>query len=589
MPRLQVSALVAGDSPDAAGGRLERLVRRAARCARAGCPADSRGLLWPERCDADGVPAIEAAAGGCLGPPNRRPSTAAAATTLDGRLDRGGGALRMAGARRTRRTQTEDGARTGGSRRAGARPPACGSCARRSAGWRAAARGRDAAGGALALAGSLLRRGRTRDAQSVIAEGRDYGERAGAQGTLADLAVLSGEAWIDLERLDEADSVLGAVLAASRAVQDPERIAAASLALARASYWRGAFADGAAIVGAAPDVPALRVRRLLLECRVALGLGDLNHAMSLLTRVSAEAAGFDVVGRAAIAYVSALVHLAAGDLNAAERDLSETLALARAARDPQRAIRAWLLRAEIERGRERPAAAQSQLQRIGRMITAAPPIVRARWELAKASSHARRRRREWSSRGRPGPPASARLALYLAARPRGGASSPSVDSMADPFADELVAILRVCQTAADEGELLKTVCTRLRQHLHAAGGRVRRIVRRRPRLDDGRSDGGRVWSRRSPDAPRSAGVTIAPHRLQDRIEAAAPIEIRRRADRRAVSPGGRSGRPTTRHGPAPVLTMSATAAAPVLAAVAARRARAGAGSRRSLLGLDRRR
>ena len=123
----------------------------------------------------------------------------------------------------------------------------------------------DAAGGALALAGSLLRRGRTRDAQSVIAEGRDYASRADAQGTLADLAVLSGEAWIDLERLDEADSVLGAALAASRAVQDPERIAAASLALARASYWRGAFADAAAIVSAAPDVPALRVRRVLLE------------------------------------------------------------------------------------------------------------------------------------------------------------------------------------------------------------------------------------------------------------------------------------------------------------------------------------
>ena len=43
----------------------------------------------------------------------------------------------------------------------------------------------DAAGGALALAGSLLRRGRTRDAQTVIAEGRDYASRAGAQGTLA--------------------------------------------------------------------------------------------------------------------------------------------------------------------------------------------------------------------------------------------------------------------------------------------------------------------------------------------------------------------------------------------------------------------
>jgi DNA-binding NtrC family response regulator len=576
MPRLSVGALVDAVSPAPPAGRLERVVRRAAERSR-GLPGRFARLLWPEWCH---VAASRRSSRG-----RRLPRVAEQAAvyggsseTLDGRLDTAPVPCEwpspgeLAALRRKMERAREDLAR--GRQAPGMRQlrQAVGGLARRGA-WS------DAAGGALALARSLLRRGRTRDAQSVIAEGRDYASRADEQGTLADLAVLSGEAWIDLERLDEADSVLGGVLAASRAVQDPERTAAASLALARASYWRGAFADAAAIMSAAPEVPALHVRRVLLKCRVALGLGDLNHAMSLLTRVSAEAAGIDAVGRAAIAYVSALVHLAAGDLSAAERDLSETLVLARGARDPQRAIRAWLLRAEIERGRERPAAVLSQLQRIGRVIAAAPPIVRARWELAKALSM-------------PGPQArvaisaQARatgvgaLSLYLAARPRCGVSSTSVDSMADPFADELVAILRVCQTAADEGELLKTVCARLRQHLHAAV--VAFVGVRGDRLDLIASDGARLDTGIAGRAA-SAGVTIAPHRLQDRIEAAAPIAyggepIGALCARWTIG----STYDTSRA--ASVLTMSAAAAAPMLAAVTARQAHAGAGAG-DLLGL----
>ncbi len=279
MPRLSVDALVDAVSPAPPAGRLESVVRRAAERSR-GLPGRFARLLWPECGDVVASRRSTPGAGGRSGSPNRRPSTAVAAKRSTAALTRRRYPAQwpapgeLAALRRKMERAREDLAR--GRQAPGMRQlrQAVGGLARRGA-WS------DAAGGALALAGSLLRRGRTRDAQSVVAEGRDYASRADAQGTLADLAVLSGEAWIDLERLDEADSVLGAVLAASRALQDPERIAAASLALARASYWRGAFADGAAIISAAPDVPALRVRRVLLESRVALGLGDLNHAMSL--------------------------------------------------------------------------------------------------------------------------------------------------------------------------------------------------------------------------------------------------------------------------------------------------------------------
>ena len=53
-------------------------------------------------------------------------------------------------------------------------------------------------------------------------------------------------------RLDEADSVLGAALAAARALEDPPRVAAVSLALARASYWRGEYADAEAVLSSVP-------------------------------------------------------------------------------------------------------------------------------------------------------------------------------------------------------------------------------------------------------------------------------------------------------------------------------------------------
>src|ERR1044072_2739276 len=82
----------------------------------------------------------------------------------------------------------------------------------------------EAAHGALALAEALLRRGRTRDALAVIADGRQEAPRA-------------GQAWIDLGPLDEADSVLGTALAPARELAQPDRIAAASLGLARAAYW----------------------------------------------------------------------------------------------------------------------------------------------------------------------------------------------------------------------------------------------------------------------------------------------------------------------------------------------------------------
>ncbi len=79
----------------------------------------------------------------------------------------------------------------------------------------------DALRGAQALSGALLQRGRAREALAAAAEGREYASRAGDESALIDLAIVSGNAWIDFGRLDEAESVLGAALVAARALREP--------------------------------------------------------------------------------------------------------------------------------------------------------------------------------------------------------------------------------------------------------------------------------------------------------------------------------------------------------------------------------
>jgi DNA-binding NtrC family response regulator len=439
----------------------------------------------------------------------------------------------------------------------------------------------DAARGARELAGALLRRGQARASLAAVGDGRDYAARAGEDASLVDLAVVSGHAWIDLGRLNEAESVLGTALAAACALQDPERVAAVSLASARVSYWRGDYAEAETLLTAAVGSPALRLRSTLLASRIAIGLGDLGRAMSLLSTASEQAsADLDPGTRTAVAWVTAFIHFAVGDLHAVERDLSETLALARGARDSQRAMRARLLGAEVARARGGAAAALGQLHRLRRVIAKAPIIVRARWDLAKALSTPDAVLPDVVAKHVQGSGLGA-LGLYIAA----GSSfaAPAVvegkDGVktipcrlnraaagADPFVDDLVAILRVCQTAADEIELLKEICARLRRQLHAAA--VAFVAVRGDHAHTIASDGARLETEIAERAA-SAGITISPHCHHDRIEAAAPIAyggapIGALCARWTIG----STYDTSRAGT--LLTMSAAAAAPMLAAVLAR-------------------
>ena len=571
---VSADAMVAAVTPQPLSRDLERTVRRAARRAH-GLPSRFFRLLWPSSAVGE-APANSS--------PRRRLSRVAERPVAYGAEDTKDDLLlapapvcawpapgELAALRRRRDAAVVQ--LTHGKHAPGLRQlrQAIGGLARRSD-WA------NAAEGALALAGPLLRRGRARDALAAIDEGRQYARRCGDEGVLLDLATLSGEAWIDLGRLDEAEPVLVTALASARTSRDTVRISAVSVTLARCLYWRGHYAEAEAALGSQPAEPtAARVRHSLLAARIAVGLRDLNRAMSFVLTAGdwASADGADS-SRAAVACTAALVHLAVGDLGAVDRDLTESIAAARAAHDPLRIIRARLLRAETERRCGRHTAAVTELQRLRRVMATMPLLLKARWDLCSTLARGDDYSEELVKQ-RVAATGLGALGLYSSDRRVVSGSSTATDS----FVEQLVAILRACQSAEDETAVLKEVCVRVRQHLRAAAVAFAAVRGKGAEIICG--DGVRLDTA---IAERAADLelTIPPERRDDRIEAAAPVQY-----------GGRligvlcarwpigTTEDTTRAGS--LLTTSAAAAAPLLATAVAPRQEAVAAGASELLGV----
>jgi DNA-binding NtrC family response regulator/tetratricopeptide (TPR) repeat protein len=440
----------------------------------------------------------------------------------------------------------------------------------------------DAAEGGVRLAAALLKRGRSIDAQKAIDEAREHATRAaGAESLMIDLAALSGHAWIDRARLDEAENVAAAALAAARESGDAGRLAAAQLALSRCLFWRGRYEEAAACVDhpGHPVPPAIAVHRAIVSSRVAVGRGDFGRALADAASAAQLAAeqGIDAL-KAAAAHAHAFVRLNVGDLDAAERDAAEAIALAHRGHDPLRSVRARLVRAEIERRRGRTGVAGAQIERLRRAIANAPPLVRARWQLAAALSGrcdtetATIVERHASTTG------LGALALYVsdhrspAAPPVGG----------DAFLDHVVSILRLCQTAEDDAVVLKDVCVRLRQHLHAAAVAVVGTAGSRARVIA--ADGAWIDSDIAARAA-AAGIAIEPHRRDDRIEAAAPV-LYGGSPLAALCARWALGTTYDLSRAGAALAMTAAAAAPVAAIAVERRDKARAIGECELLGIS---
>ena len=422
----------------------------------------------------------------------------------------------------------------------------------------------EAGDGALTLASSLLKRGRIRDAQEALEEARRFASRSGREDVLVDVAVLTGEAWIDRARLDDAESVLGAALPAARANGNDLRLANASLALARCGFWRGRYADAsAALPVATSNWPAdLRLRQAALAARIAVGQGEPGVAMAAVAEaLELSRAGSVPSMLAAALCTAAFVHLSVGDLDSVDRDVASSISAARSAHDPLRAIRARLLLVEAERRRERVSNALSHLQRLTRSATNVPATLQARCAMIRDLIAAPD---EVDSIVRRHTGATGLGALRLFT-PVGGAglAIPS-----DPMVGDVVGILRLCQTADDEVVVLKDVCMRIRQQLHAAAVACVAV------------NGG--WHAIANDGPRfesaiaeravSAGITIGPHQCDGRIEAAAPVHYGG-IPIAAICARWTLGSSHQRSQASTVLTMAAAAAAPVVSSAIARRSR----------------
>jgi transcriptional regulator with GAF, ATPase, and Fis domain len=435
-----------------------------------------------------------------------------------------------------------------------------------------------AGSGSLALGASLLKRGRAREAKATADAARGYCQRMPDERASIALATLSGTAWIDLGRLDEAESVLGAAVAVARRSDEEAAGAAAALALARCQFWRGQYAEAEAVLAPYRDATldeATIVRLDAMKSRIAVGRFELATAVEIAARAVARAdslASPALLAEAACA--GGFAHLAVSDVAALQRDVTACLAAARIARDPLRAFRARLMLAEQLRRAGRRADSLDVLDLLKRIASAGlPPVLRYRYNLLRDLLSGTEPPSEAIARhvAASGLPA---LALY---GPREDAGSALVGVVNDA-----VAMLHACQSAEEEGATLTAVCDHAERRLGAAAvvffgierGSYVRIAGKGARLEHAVAE-----------QATTAGLPVAPHRIEERIEAAVPIRYGGQVIG-AMAARWTLGRSPDASRAVSVLTMAATAAAPLMSAILSGRQRAAAPATSGLLGVS---
>jgi len=368
--------------------------------------------------------------------------------------------------------------------------------------------------GSLALASSLLKRGRPRDAIAVLDMARDYAKHGANCGAMVSVGVLSGVALVDLARLDEAASVLGAARAIVRAGDDVNVVAEVVLAQSRCRFWRGEYVEATEALDRL-DEAELRdesvVRIHAMRARLAIGCGDLPKAVAAAVEARRRAASLDkhaLIAEAACA--AAFVHMTVGDEPAVRADAADCVACARITRDPLRAFRVQLLLAEQLRRCGRQTEAVAAVRCLNRVPAGSlPPILRRRREMLADLV-----------RGAPMATVTARHVAGSGMRALGLFLPRQAAATLPAMWDDAIETLRLCQEATDERATLTIVCGRVQRQLRAVavalfgierGGLVRLAV-----------NGGHV----EPGiAERVVTLTapIAPHRVDQRVEAAAPV------------------------------------------------------------------
>jgi DNA-binding NtrC family response regulator len=431
--------------------------------------------------------------------------------------------------------------------------------------------------GSLALAASLLKRGRAREAKTLVEGALGYCQQTSDDDRSIEAATLVGVAWIDLARLDEAESVLSGA-ASSKLGHGRPAGTALTLALARCRFWQGKYDDADRTLG------TLRTTALTSSMTIPLDAMQARTAVGRLDFARAMSAAADAVRRAEAlaepallaeaACAAGFVHLAVGDLTSLQADVATCLTAAKAARDPLRAFRAHLMLAEQFRRGGDKVAAQEIMSRVKRLaLTRLPPILRRRYDLMRDLLTLVEAPQDIVARHAA---ASGLPALTLFG------SAPGVGSALNSVVDDALAMLRACQSAEEEAHTLVVVCEQAQRRLEAAavaffgleGGLCVRLAGTASRIDAAVAD-----------RAATSGVAIAPHRLDDRVEAALPVRyggaiVGAMAVRWALNRSPDGARVAS------VLMMAATAAAPMVQSMLAGRLRAVSPATDGLLGIS---
>ncbi len=434
-----------------------------------------------------------------------------------------------------------------------------------------------AAEGSLALAASLLRRGRAREARTLLEGSLTYCQQTSDDEPSIQAATLVGTAWIDLARLGEAESVLSGASSSSLGHARPSGSGLA-LALARCRFWQGKYDDAdrtLVTLRATSADPPVAIRLHALRARIAVGRLDFTEAMSAAADAvrRAEALGTpSLIAEATCA--AAFAHLAVGDLAALQADVEACIAAARVARDPLRTFRAHLMLAEQFRRAGRKGTAQEVLSKVTRLaLTRLPPILTRRYALIRdllttAEEAHQIVARHAASSGLPA------LILF--------GSTPGVGSAFAGEVDDALAMLRACQSSEEEEPTLSVVCEHAQRRIDAAavaffgleGAECVRLAGTSSRLDPAVAD-----------RAAASGVPIPPHRRDDRLEGSVPVRyggliVGAVAARWTVS------RPPDGQRAIAVLTMAAAAAAPLVQSMLAARLRSAVPATDGLLGVS---
>ena len=383
------------------------------------------------------------------------------------------------------------------------------------------------------------------------------------------IAVLTGVALLDDGRLDEAEAVLSAVVAAANGLEDADAHRSACLALARCQFWRGRFdsaIDSLSRIDSAGADDQLAIRVAVLRSRLAVGEGDFEQAIAQASSaVDRARTGSRPDLLALSAAAAAFAHLSVSDHTAVAADAALAVQMARRSHDPLLGLRARLIAAESHRRQGRRAPGLTLIGRIRRVKSRPLPfILRARVDLLsdllteeKDEKDDEIAKRHSQTTGLAG------LALFA---PVGHALSRHVTAITD-----IVSILQCCQTADEEARVLVGLCTRLRGRLQASG--LAFFVEEAGLFTAIAADGVRI----EPNlAPRLAALDqpIAPHVVAGRFEAGAPVRYggRRLGVLLARWPLGTS---CESKDVVVLLATAATAAGPAVAGLLARRTSSG--------------